>query len=61
MASFLDEADYWAKRAEKELRLARQCSGPDASGHEARASRYRDMAHQAIRQRSGPGGNLHSH
>lgn len=53
MASFLDEADYWAKRAEKELRLAQQCSGLEASGHKARASRYQDMAHQAIRQSSG--------
>jgi hypothetical protein len=46
----MDEADYWARRAERELQLARQCSGLHASGHKARASRYRDLAHQAIRQ-----------
>jgi hypothetical protein len=59
MASFLDEADYWARRAEKELRLAEQCSGLEASGHKARASRYQDMAHQAIRHAQG--GNPRSH
>ena len=53
MAAFRDEAEYWAHRAEKELKLARQCSGLAASGHQARASRYRDMAHQALRQGSG--------
>jgi hypothetical protein len=53
MASSIDEADYWVKRAEKELRLAQGCSGLAASGHNARASRYRDMAHQALRQGSG--------
>jgi hypothetical protein len=50
MASTFNEADYWARRAEKELRLAQQCSGSDANGHKTRASRYRDLAHEAMRQ-----------
>lgn len=54
MASIPDEAEYWAQRAERELQLARQCSGVAASGHKARASRYRDLAHRAIRQSSAP-------
>lgn len=54
MAGITDEAKYWAERAERELQLARQCTGLAASGHKARASRYRDLAHRAIRQASAP-------
>jgi hypothetical protein len=45
-----DEAAYWAERAERELQLARQCNGLAASSHRARASRFRDLEHKAIRQ-----------
>jgi hypothetical protein len=54
MATIPNEAEYWAQRAERELHLARQCSGPAASSHRARASRYRDLEHKAIRQCAAP-------
>lgn len=55
-----DEADYWVRRAEKELLLSRQCNGLAASGHKARASRYRDLAHEAMRQCSSSEPRRHS-
>jgi hypothetical protein len=52
MATIANEAEYWAQRAERELQLARQCSGTAAHSHKARASRYRDLEHRAMRQSS---------
>lgn len=52
--SIPNEAEYWAQRAEHELKLARQCSGLAANSHKARASRYRDLAHRAMRQSATP-------
>ena len=50
-----DEAEYWSRRAEKERRLAQECRGKAASSHRARASRYSDLAHRALRQPLQPG------
>ena len=58
MATYLAEAEYWSKRAERERLLARQCEGRDAAGHLALATRYSDLAHRALRQ---PIGTATSH
>ncbi len=54
MATIPNEAEYWAERAERELQLAQQSSGVAANSHKARASRYRDLEHRALRQSATP-------
>ena len=53
MASLPEDASYWASRAEKETELSRRCGAEAANAHRARASRFRDLAHQALRMAAG--------
>ena len=47
----LDHAEYWNRRAAKEIELSKQCNGREAAAHCARAATFRDLAHDALRSR----------